>query len=361
MDIRDCIARPTTEPAGMPWSRVVTFTDPLACEAALQSTVRAEIIPVGRGRFHTEATQIGMDKLRMQRFKVALPQISTVEASPDRKSIGFLLEASSPSLQHCGLKVAPNDIIIYGHGLLHQRSEADFQYGTLSVPAQDFPVLFATIIGQEFREWPRTFIVRPDPALMSRLLKLHKVIGQLAHDTPDVLLDMPEVRRALEEQLIHVIVRCIAEGAGVEATVGDRRHGAIMARFEEFLETHPDQPLYLTEICAALRVAERTLRIICEERFGMGPVRFLTLRRMHLVRRALLCADSSKTTVTGVVTDHGFWELGRFSVAYRTLFGESPSETLRRPAEQIAIDLNRPLSLPGAELMGRAKLTAALR
>jgi hypothetical protein len=32
-----------------------------------------------------------------------------------------------------------------------------------------------------------------------------------------------------------------------------------------------------------------------------------------------------------IVTDHGFWELGRFSVA---LFGESPSVTLRRPAEQ---------------------------
>jgi AraC-like DNA-binding protein len=58
----------------------------------------------------------------------------------------------------------------------------------------------------------------------------------------------------------------------------------------------------------------------------------LTLRRMHLTRRALLCADPSMSTVTRIVTDHGFWELGRFSVAYRALFGESPSETLRRPA-----------------------------
>jgi AraC-like DNA-binding protein len=64
----------------------------------------------------------------------------------------------------------------------------------------------------------------------------------------------------------------------------------------------------------------------------MGPIRYLTLRRMHLVRRALLRADSS-TTITRIATDHGFWELGRFSVAYRTLFGETPSESLRRPSD----------------------------
>ena len=122
----------------MPWSRFVTFADPLPCQAALQSAVKAEILPVARGGFHIEATQIGMDKLRMQRFKVALPQIAIVEASPDRKPIGFLLEASSPSLQHCGQKVTPNDILIYGHDVQHQRSEANFQYGTMSVPVQDF-------------------------------------------------------------------------------------------------------------------------------------------------------------------------------------------------------------------------------
>ena len=337
----------------MPWSRVVTFTDPLPCQSALQSTVEAEILPVAPGSFHVEATQIGADKLRMQRFKTALPQIYTGEVSPDRKCIGFLLEASSPSLQHCGQKVTPNDILIYGYDVLHQRSEANFQYGTMSLPVRDFRGLCATIIGREFLEDPLTSIVRPDPALMSRLLKLHKVVGQLAHDTPE-LLEQPEVLRALEEQLIHVMVRCLAEGAGVETTMGDRRQRAVIVRFDEYLEAHPDRPLYLTEICAAIGVAERTLRASCEEYLGMGPIRFLTLRRMHLVRRALLFAHPSKATVTSVLTAHGFWELGRFSVAYRTLFGESPSETLRRPAEQTAIYLNRPSSR--TELLGRVSL-----
>ena len=62
----------------------------------------------------------------------------------------------------------------------------------------------------------------------------------------------------------------------------------------------------------------------------MSPVRYLWLRRMHLVRRALLLATPETSTVTRTAMDHGFWELGRFSTQYRSLFGEPASATLRR-------------------------------
>jgi len=35
--------------------------------------------------------------------------------------------------------------------------------------------------------------------------------------------------------------------------------------------------------------------------------------------------------------DYGFWELSRVSVAYRKLFGDFPSPTLRRAAEHVQI------------------------
>jgi transcriptional regulator GlxA family with amidase domain len=132
-------------------------------------------------------------------------------------------------------------------------------------------------------------------------------------------------------------------------TAGNRRHDLIVTRFEEFLEANPNKPLYLPEICAAIEVAERTLRVACEEHLGMGPIRYLALRRMHLARRALLQAKPS-ITVTHVATDHGFWELGRFAVAYRALFGESPSETLHRPFTSRLTSPNRPSSLTGAHI-----------
>jgi AraC-like DNA-binding protein len=86
----------------------------------------------------------------------------------------------------------------------------------------------------------------------------------------------------------------------------------------------------VTEICAAIGVTDRTLRLHCQEHLGMGPHRYLWLRRMHLARRALALADATTRTVTEIANDYGFGELGRFAVSYRKLFGESPSATLRR-------------------------------
>jgi AraC-like DNA-binding protein len=99
------------------------------------------------------------------------------------------------------------------------------------------------------------------------------------------------------------------------------------------LEAHPDGVLHTVDMCKAIGVSNRTLTTCCNEILGMSPYRYLKLRQMHLVRRALRRADPLSTTVTVIATDHGFWDLGRFANAYRTLFGELPSATLRRGAD----------------------------
>jgi AraC-like DNA-binding protein len=106
-----------------------------------------------------------------------------------------------------------------------------------------------------------------------------------------------------------------------------------MRRFEQVVESNEDEPLYIPEICAQIGVTDRMLRLHCQEHLGMSPHRYLWLRRMHLARRALARADVRDKTVTEIANDCGFGELGRFAVAYRKLFGESPSVTLRRSAD----------------------------
>jgi AraC-like DNA-binding protein len=316
----------------MALSRVFSLDDPSACQAVFP-TADVELFPTTKGNFHAEITQVGMNRIWMHRIHTSLPEINTVAVKPGRRSIGFLTECNSSSLLNCGLEVRHGDIVLNRSDAVHQRSGADFHYGTVSLPSDDLAAAAEAIIGRELPENPYKSTIRPPSALMLRLLKLHKSIGLLAHDTPDIL-ELQEVTRALEIELTHILVRCLAEGHSPEPTAGGWRQDRMLTRFVEFLKANPDRPLYLTEICVALGVAERTLRAACEEHLGMGPIRYLTLRRMHLVRRALLHSHPSTATVTRTVTDHGFWELGRFSVAYRALFGETPSETLHQPIRQ---------------------------
>jgi AraC-like DNA-binding protein len=69
--------------------------------------------------------------------------------------------------------------------------------------------------------------------------------------------------------------------------------------------THPPRL-----ICAAVGATERTIRYACIDHLGMGPIRYLLLRRMHFVRRALSRADNSTATVTRIATDHGLLGVG---------------------------------------------------
>jgi AraC-like DNA-binding protein len=324
----------------MVWSRVLDFDDPLSYAAALQ-TVTTKVLPTAKGGFKGELTQIRMKRLWMQRFEVNLPQITAGTLSEPRRVFAFLSEPTSGKLHYNGLNIHPGDIT-GGFDVYHVRSEAHLRLASLSLPSDDLPAICRTLLGNELLNVSSR--LRPAPDLMSRLSLLHKAIGRLAHDAPDVL-HTPEVGRALEDEITHVLVRCLAEGVGFKPTSSINRHAVLMARFEEFLEANPGKPLYLTEICAAIGTAERTLRAACEEHLGMGPIRFLTLRRMYLVRDALSRADPRTDTVTRIVTDHGFWELGRFSVAYRARFGETPSITMKRLATHAATKLNRPSAL----------------
>jgi AraC-like DNA-binding protein len=327
----------------MSWSRVLSFTDPFAYQSAFRS-VDVELFPTARGKFCAELTQVSMNKLWMHGAHEDLPRVYIGAVKPHRTTIGFLTRADQPAMQHCSMAVLPGHIIINDTDLMYRRTEANCDWGSMSLPKDDFDASCQAVTGREYAGSRLKHLVRPAPELMSRLLKVHDMVSRLAKITPDIL-SFPEVARALEQELILLMIRCLTEGEPSGMTTGGRRHDMIIVRFEEFLEAHPDQPLYLTEICAAIGVAERTLRVACEEHLGMGPIRFLSLRRMHLVHRALRQADPSATTVTRVATDHGFWELGRFSVAYRGLFGESPSESLRQPSDEGSLCLSRPSSL----------------
>ncbi len=111
----------------------------------------------------------------------------------------------------------------------------------------------------------------------------------------------------------------------------------IIRRSLELLEERSPESVVVTDLAAAAGVSERTLRTAFKERYGVGPARYLLLRHLHRVERALRVADPEEATVAEVLLQHGEWQFGRFAARYRRLFAELPSETLqaRRPIMQV--------------------------
>jgi AraC-like DNA-binding protein len=323
-------------------SRIFTFADPHPYQAAIRAA-HLEIFPTTKGNFRAELMQIDLHKLWLQRGRENLARVSHGAVIAERAAIGFLIGADQPAIRYCGIEVSPGEIMFNKWSSRHRRSFAPCHWGGMSLTPADLAAAGRAIAGRELTVPTDTYVVRPVAALMARLLALHEEAAQLAKTAPHKLAH-PEVARSLEQALVHTMVRCLTEGTPIEIGSGTGRHSAVIARLEEFLATNHDRPLYLAEICAATSASERTLRVCCQEHLGMGPVRYLWLRRMHLARHALVLADPATATVTDIATEYGFWELGRFSVEYRALFRESPSASLRRPPERVT--RNRPLGLP---------------
>jgi AraC-like DNA-binding protein len=328
----------------MAWSKVLSFTDPFP----YQTNVRASdmrIFPTAKGEFRGQVTQIVMNELWMQRFHEQLPRVHKGTVRPGRKVFTFLSEAQ-PEVYHCGRLLSQGELISEDYEVQHMRTTGDFHLGCISLAPEELVRASKAIAGREFDIERTKHVIRPRPDLVRRLLALHETAEHIAKTTPN-FFELPELVRAFEQQSVHVLIRCLTDSIISTPNSRNLRYETVVARFEEFLEANPNKPLYLTDVCAAVGVAERTLRFACEEHVGMGPVRYLNLRRMHLARRALVQGIPSTTTVTRIATDHGFWELGRFSVAYRTLFGEMPSETLRRPPVDYKDFPDRPSSRQG--------------
>jgi transcriptional regulator GlxA family with amidase domain len=62
---------------------------------------------------------------------------------------------------------------------------------------------------------------------------------------------------------------------------------------------------------------------------GVTPLEYLRRVRLDLAHRDLQDADPAVDTVNSIAGRWGFSHAGRFSVAYRRVFGTQPSATLR--------------------------------
>jgi AraC-like DNA-binding protein len=312
----------------LPSSAVNTFTDPDDYASAIRAA-RGELTVIASGRFAAKLIRIDLHDLWMQRFTETLPRIGAWANVAGRAIISFRTRPG-PSLLTGSVEMQPSSLMRHREAeRFFQQSSGEAWFGSLSLPVEKMVSVEAAIGAVDLTPPHDSLLITPPPAAMARLQHLHAGAAQLAEAAPAVLAH-PEAARGIEQALIEAMMDCLGGGEVREDRAALRQHAAIMRRFHRTIEQHLDQPLYIPDLCAEIGASERTLRACCQEHLGMSPKRYLLLRRMHLVRRALRESTPADSTVTETATRYGFWQFGRLAGEYRALFGEAPSETLAR-------------------------------
>ncbi len=107
------------------------------------------------------------------------------------------------------------------------------------------------------------------------------------------------------------------------------RRADLVDQAEAYMQVNLEQPLTLKDLCRILSTSSRALNYGFQDVFGMGPMAYLKVLRLHGVRRVLKTANPATTYIADVAAQFGFWSLGHFSRDYQAMFGEKPSETLK--------------------------------
>ena len=177
--------------------------------------------------------------------------------------------------------------------------------------------------------------VRTRATDLDRLRRL--IIRVLIHlESPD--FTEPVASMTLEQELALCLTRILEHSTMPSITRRVTRppvpRSRIIARTLALIDAHQGEPLFISDLCSAAEVSERTLRNIFHEYFGVGPMRLLKAIQLQNIRLALLRADPHRDKVTHIAAQYGVSDFSLFARNYKAMFGETASSTMRTaPAE----------------------------
>src|SRR5664279_3641569 len=141
-------------------------------------------------------------------------------------------------------------------------------------------------------------------------------LGAIVRHAPDALESSAAVKTTARK--LTTLVREALWGLPIPATSLGRQsipRSQIVRLVMDSIDGPDGEYVTVPALASAAGVSERTLRAAFHDYFGIGPVQFLRLRTLNLIRDALRNSDPL-TTVTEVATRFGVWELGRLARDY---------------------------------------------
>jgi AraC family ethanolamine operon transcriptional activator len=289
-----------------------------------------EMFQWGKGRFRSDLRAIHTENLQV---------------SLGRRSTGILVRGQGPrdcvmlaTVPRAETPVHFRGAVLAGHQIAALRHGEDIEASihgaaevlTVSVDAALLDRRMRALLGGSLDHWRRH--ERLDLADAGRHGRLNQALFRcLDFGLSSEVTAHPDGARRLENRILETLVASVGSPR-IQAPRPQRLYLAQVA--EAYLRAHADTPVSIGDLCEVTGINQRTLFLGFQERYGLSPKAYLKMFRLNQARRELRRAEPGDpdVSVTRLATKWGFFHLGRFSIEYRAMFGESPTETLRRPA-----------------------------
>lgn len=329
--------------ADLPRIRRRTFGD---FDEFTDSTGSAEILRPAKAPFRVELTTADLGLVTVASWFLLPPIIANAAVGPHERV--FLMRPGGDGA------ISINGHVLDDDRLLDHRPGTFIHVATTAIDggvrvvnivarAEDLNRVSESLTGHRFSSGPSLCtLVEPRPDAMSALRKICEGMLSVRPESPTA--ESPGGRAALAESVLGAVVTAVRSDVGRKQGhewAGDFQT-RIIQRADQFVRGFRGDRIPLAALCVAAGVTPRQLQRAYHRVYGIGPTRYLRLRRLHLARLALRRALAG-TTITQIATSLGFHDLGRFASAYTEVFGEAPSATRARSNRRDRESRPRPL------------------
>lgn len=264
-------------------------------------------------------------------------------------SVGFCVPLTRGALYFDGARAGPGALLMAATDTeLDLCTPSDCTLVGMVLQSREFDR--ALEVWTDAPDWLRAVrgleVFTPTPAALHTWLgHFRRAVGAITQQP--YLLQFAQTRQQLRDELLVRQLQLLASAVPANPLGKIDAAKRLVDRACEAMLSHTDQPISLIEICRLVGASPRKLGYCFQNTLGMSPGKFIKTTRLNAVRRELSRADPGGN-VYDTAARWGFWHFGHFSTDYKKLFGESPSDTLRRgrrPRQACAATGFRPLDV----------------
>jgi AraC family ethanolamine operon transcriptional activator len=248
-------------------------------------------------------------------------------------TIGLVLYSPDAALVN-GMRCPPCSVQMYGEGCeLCYRAPPGTAWLAYCVERERIQQAAVTLYGRPL-PIPKDRVVsfEPGPVAMQRIVSTIRALFDIGHgSSPHEIRE--KLARPLQEFLCFELARVVDQAQRPARNPSLRqlsRRRNLVRRAEEYLQNNLGEPFSLKAIAESAGTSARMLEYHFREVYGMTPGAWFRSMKMNAVYRELQELRGEDVRISDIAMSRGFFHLGRFSSEYRALFGESPSQTLKR-------------------------------